>query len=452
MITDEKSELSCLSCLMVSWFKLVETEAKCKHRSFAYNRQVDSVELGVGSKIEMLLSTESGKECGCHKSIIGDKRSCSCGYGYDSIVRRNSQEIHSERGGYRVILFVSEFMKETILEAVEETHLDEEELIKSVQKVQLILKVCYENGAKIVTFSHEANADINTIMKNYVLSNVSDNSGVMFHENHIMYHMENKLLWRAERGIEKDYFLIRNGVKFDLLSKLVMLIGSEGERRTRIFKIIVGDNVGFEGGYGYDNSKRINSQETHYSELKCRVIFSIIFKFDKEGISETGVCSHQAVHKSEIMVIEKYYNAWKCWYKLLMRSCNGEHFNDDFLVIFMKQKYLSVMLLIMFYLVKFAFLFFVILEMNVFSGSLGYLRLEFWNLESMNGMDLTVIMPLGETCRLFDYAKSKLPMIEVVFPCTFSCPPGGQIKSTHHTIEHPAVMGGQRSPFSSEDG
>jgi hypothetical protein len=84
-----------------------------------------------------------------------------------------------------------------------------------------------------------------------------------------------------------------------------------------------------------------------------------------------------------------------------------------------------------------------------------YLSLEF-NRTSKQESELLL------NCGRFFYTKSGLFGINVSYSFQFGSEvfelapaaktPGGQIKSIFHTIEHPAVRDGQRSPSSSEDG
>jgi hypothetical protein len=232
------------------------------------------------------------------------------------------------------------------------------------------------------------------------------------------------------------------------------MFDTESERKVRKYRIIHGDEEVFDDGYGYIYFKRANSQEIHQGEGICRVLFCIDNLSVKEDNSETGAVTYQGNYKLDEMIISIFYNNRREKNNLASSSSNNNVVEASLFVTYLKK-----------FLFARAFTWLLILliisEAVILSDEVSLKSFESYfkgvrdgvepvlDKRGGIGMSLVLIMPFYEHLDFCGFNSSTLCWSWLN---AFSYPPGGQIKSTFHTIEHPAVISGQRSPFSSEDG
>jgi ABC-type multidrug transport system fused ATPase/permease subunit len=277
--------------------------------------------------------------------------------------------------------------------------------------------------------------------KKCLLLLLSSNSSEMIYADYVkLRKSEDELVLRVVYNVEGDCSLVNLDVKFGLLFSLVMVFGSDGERRSRFFRIISGDNVVSIDGRGYAYSKRRSNQEAHYAKTSSQVIFGIIFTYVKEGDSETEVVTHQEEQEPELMVIIWYYNTWKHCYNLASRNCNSEvleAFNDDNQVFREKVvvwfSIVKFILKIMLFMVNYGVVF-LLGWLIIFSGSLKCMCVGVLVFEGLKGMNFVSSMPVVEMFLRFSISNFKLPTFGLSYFCAFSYPPrwSNQIHFSHH--------------------
>jgi hypothetical protein len=254
-----------------------------------------------------------------------------------------------------------------------------------------------------------------------------------------------------------DYKWYETDMEPNVWLKLVVLCETEGERKFKVCRISRAGIECFLDRHGYICSKKGNSWEVCQEEKLCISNICInLISVDNE-ISEAGEYKHQEKHMMEDMVIDFLYNSLKGAVVLkennvLMEINENRFFTKRF-------EFLKIEDWLLIFLVKFEMVFLVCdnLMMEFFDVVLIRDRIDgtiISNDGSGNGINLALIMPLVRKLRCFEYLLVNFNLSTLFSDNGFiSCyPTGGQIKSTFHTIEHPAVISGQRSPFSSEDG
>jgi hypothetical protein len=425
--------------------------------------QNNYVELNANQVAKMLFVTESGKEVEFYNTIIGDDESLMGGYGYICPKKRNNQEIHSDRGNHQVYYFVPKFIKEDLFDAEEDTHCLGLEPVASVQKVKLILGGDQKSGVCFMIIlclqprknpfifnTGNLKSSILNIEKKTISFNVSTNN------------TSRELVCRSDCSHNVVNFIILD-IDLKVVFILVMIFVYAGGKMVQRYKMFIGSDATFKGGYGYIYSKRANNQEIHQEGKDRRVLFFVIISFVSEENLEAEVCIHQVQHILKFLVTEVgvIYCVCKSSGNLIKRK--------EFLL----GSWLFNMLFVKFCRARvFSWLLFLLL-CTVFSSDLfGVSRHKYSVISGMHdsgggpisvvmihdggiiGMVLVSTMPFfesfhyeGEVCCSVTWFISWLSRS---FASNY--PPGGQIKSTNHTIEHPAVVSGQRSPSSSEDG
>jgi hypothetical protein len=274
----------------------------CEFRSSNVNCQFNCVELEVDSFKKTLLVTDSERSFDFRNIIIGDGKSLVGKYGYNLIKRKNNQEVCSDRENHRVTILASAFMRKESSEAVEETRSRKFGSIESVQRNQLIAGNEHKNGVRLIEdkyimkgifYSYEGKQ---LITRNFNELKETIKIGMVII-------VENGTMLLASCIFERDSVYDILDICSDLLFNLVMVFGTESERKIRCYRIFRGDDEDFEGGYGYIYFKKANSQEVHQRRRMHRVVFCINNLSVKEGDSEAGAITRQEKHESGIMVV-----------------------------------------------------------------------------------------------------------------------------------------------------
>jgi hypothetical protein len=351
-------------------------------------------------------------------------------------------------------------VKEGSLEAEEVTHLENTESIESVQRVQLILKRCLRNGVEELEFSHITKVSVDLI-KTKVESLKSSSYWIEKYINdfvkRICYIYE---LLLQDFCVEGNYDLLKLDVKFGLLLKTVMLFGSEGERRTRIFRIISGDEEASVDGQGNMYDKKENNREVHQDRTNCQVIICIKFISVKEGDSETGVVTCQEKQKLMIMVIIWNQETWKHCYEINFRSNDESPAVRDIIV----DKFCCHTRSLFTVMIHFGLVFLLIscVVAVIFERWFRWIRSSFDCLftsdsseRSEKGMELESNIPTNEAFVLSNIMIFKLLTFSSTCLYTFSNPRwSNQIHSSHHRApgsdersKEPILFGGWINSF-----
>jgi hypothetical protein len=369
---------------------------------------------------------------------------------------RNSREIHSDGISHRVLIFVSELMKNDYLIAGAITHLDNLMLIKSVQKGWVVVgqyqkRVDTEYSDQIVKILGECNGTKTVEVDlskgkivNYLF--VFEKLGV-----------EVEALSVKSAVSDGDYMLFVIDMESKVWLKLVVLCEAEGERKFRVCMISRAGIECFLDRHGYICSKKGNSREVCQEEKLCRSYICINLISVDDEISEAKESTHQEKHMMEEMVINDCYNSLR---RVVVSKENNALMEINGKKFFAKRfEFLKIEDWLLLFLMKFEEIFFVgdNLMMEFFDVVLIRDRIDGTVMNdggSGNGMSLALIMPLVRKLRCFDYYLVNFNLPTLISGNVFISiyPTGGQIKSDIHNIEHPVVFVSQRSPFSSEDG
>jgi hypothetical protein len=237
----------------------------------------------------------------------------------------------------------------------------------------------------------------------------------------------------VDKNLNRVHCIAVFDVNFNLLFISVMVVVTESGKTVRSCKMFVGDNIVFLNGYGYICFKKLNSQEIHQEEDDCQVQVYVSNSFGTEDGLETEVCTRQVERKLELMVFMRF--EWSYADDQKFESSNNNFVLADgwlynvFLKKFHRARVFTWLLVLL--------------------SSVELLSIMFDAKVSKEVTSYYEVIEFGRMIMIFCWSGS-LSVILVHTP--FLTPPGGQIKSTIHTIEHPAVSSGQRSPSSSEDG
>jgi hypothetical protein len=243
-----------------------------------------------------------------------------------------------------------------------------------------------------------------------------------------------------------------------------MMFVSAGGKTIRRCKMFNGSDTTFDDGYGYINCKKENNQEIHREGRTRRVLIYVFISFATEEGLDTEVYTHQVRRSLKILVINDvivYYvsrrNEGLLKFEVILL---GSWLFDVLFKKFVRARVFSWLLLLLLGTVMISGLFnsAVIREfmdcddVHAFGG--GSRSFVLSHFENEFGMVLVSARPfIMNFLNGYDVIDLKLWFISWLSRTLTSIyPPGGQIKSTIHDIEHPAVSSGQRSPSSSEDG
>jgi hypothetical protein len=258
----------------------------------------------------------------------------------------------------------------------------------------------------------------------------------------------------SERGIEGNVF----DVIFNHWDNLVMEYGSEGDEGFVLYGRLWNGSARSDKGHGYIYSKKGNSQEVLIAKELCQNVCIIIDSIgNNDSIAE--VFTHQGVMMKEIMDIVMYnvslYERQEAVYEYLMTDAKW------FIPL---DKYFCASLVdwLMIYLTKVDSIF--ILDAGCY-----VVQVYFNNLSFSDGGDYCdVIWRRGDgklqslISIVFVVRKSLKVLFDIYYHSSSTLfanhayisiyPPGDQVESGIHNIEHPVVCTSQRSPFSSENG
>jgi hypothetical protein len=245
---------------------------------------------------------------------------------------------------------------------------------------------------------------------------------------------------------------------------LVMIFVSAGGKIVQRYKLFFGNGATFDDGYGYICSKKGNSQEIHREGKDRRVLIFVFVPIVQENDLEAEVYVHQVQHSLKLLVTKEGI------------VCYAGENRDSF--VNLKESLLRSWLFGMFYKKffrarVFSWLLFLLLctvvKFDLFEATIKYEFLVTSNMHDSGGGPKGLLLIHNEEeigmilVSIMYIVKSNhceagvcwsgswfISWLSRLFASNY--PPGGQIKSTIHTIEHPAVFSGQRSPSSSEDG
>jgi hypothetical protein len=224
----------------------------CENRSFKENCQVvDFVELEFNLFNVMLLVTESGKRPRYCRIIIGDNSCLYREYGYTIHKKTNSQETSCETMSCRVVILASKLsVRERNLEAEAEARFGNVKLNESVQKDQLTFVYSRRSEVLFCIVVHE-----NEIFVSLFRINVPRNSDFSYGSSEnsrgsSWFEADVETVLYNCISLSESYVLFDLDVCINLMVKLVMLYGTEGERKFRECRIIRGDKEDSYGRYG----------------------------------------------------------------------------------------------------------------------------------------------------------------------------------------------------------
>jgi hypothetical protein len=266
--------------------------------------QNNYVELNASQVAKMSFVTESGKEVEFYNTIIGDDESLMGGCGYIYLKKRNNQEIHSDRGNHQVYYFVPKFIKGDLFDAEEDTHCLGLEPVASVQRVKLILGENQKSGVcfmivlclqprknPFIFNTGNLKSSILNIEKKTISFSVSTNNA------------SREVICRSDCSHNVVNFIILD-IDLKVMFILVMIFVSAGGKMVQRYKMFIGSDATFKGGYGYIYSKKVNNQGIHQEGKDRRVLFFVIISFVSEENLEAEVCIHQVQHILKFLVTE----------------------------------------------------------------------------------------------------------------------------------------------------
>jgi hypothetical protein len=376
------------------------------------------------------------------------------GYGYNYEIIRNSQEIHSDRISHQFLVFASELMKNDDLEAGEIVYLGNVWLTESVQR------------ERTINNQHRKGLIVSVIPSDFKNSVIS--VGVILVKFLVRLLIEDIAFIDSERcdcAVEtlffEKMFLIGNSefYEVDVDSKMnlktVMLYGTEGEREVVVCRLCLADIGQFFGRHGYNVSERRNSQGVYQLKRLCRSCIYGNLISAKDDISEAEEITHQDLMMDEKVIDELVYSQRETIDQCILNVSMKNLVKKGQLMKVLKNEFWLLSFCLKFEVKQFLF---DVRLMEFYDVILIGDRLNeviMFDIRSGNGMRLALFMPLVRKLQCLKKCLINFNLSTLVSEDGFISnypPPGGQIKSTHHTIEHPAVMRGQRRPFSSEDG
>jgi hypothetical protein len=252
-------------------------------------------------------------------------------------------------------------------------------------------------------------------------------------------------------------------LKFDVIfnhwNNLVMVIGSEGNEEFVCYEKVWNGSARADEGHGYIYFKKGNNQGVLLRREHSQNVFRIVVNLVVNDDLIAEVYAHHDMTMKEVMVVIGYEFSWKsmnvaalfCTIRVvvwpgLLCKCVIVNLVDWLLV----------------YLVEVESVFIFANNDDVVQACCNILSVSdggdyfvvVWNREDGNVRSfVSTALLVGKSLEsIFDFYGYSSSTFFADHAYISIYPPGGQIKSTNHTIEHPAVVSGQRSPSSSEDG